>query len=78
MDILQHYIVQQTDQYSRCLDHPIKGASIFVVIPCYNEPDILTTLNSLAACNPPTAEVSVLIVINDAEDSPEEASYRMN
>ncbi len=69
MDILQHYIVQQTDQYSRCLDHPIKGASIFFVIPCYNEPDILTTLNSLAACNPPTAKISVLIVINDAEDS---------
>ncbi len=73
MDILQHYIGQQNDQYSKCLDRPVKRASIFVVIPCYNEPDILTTLNSLAECYPPKAEVSVLIVINDAEDAPEEA-----
>ena len=45
---------------------------MFIVIPCYNEPDILTTLNSLAGCDPPTATVSVLIVVNDADDSSEE------
>ena len=73
MDILQHYISQQNEQYYKCLDIPKKLASIFVVIPCYNEPDILTTLNSLANCCPPIAEVSVLIVINDAENAPEEA-----
>lgn len=73
MDILQRYIEHQDDHYSRCLDQPLKRASIFVVIPCYNEPDILTTLNSLAACYPPRAEVSVMVVINDSEDSPQEA-----
>ena len=46
---------------------------MFVVIPCYNEPDILTTLNSLSDCYPPKADVSVLVVINDADDAPEEA-----
>lgn len=46
---------------------------MFIVIPCYNEPDILTTLNSLAACFPPRAEVSVLMVVNDSEDASEEA-----
>lgn len=46
---------------------------MFVVIPCYNEPDILTTLNSLAACYPPKAEISVLVVVNDSEDASEEA-----
>lgn len=73
MDILQRYIEHQDDKFSRCLDQPLKRASIFVVIPCYNEPDILTTLSSLAACNPPKAEVSVMVVINASEDSPEEA-----
>jgi len=73
MDILQRYIEHQDDQFSRCLDRPLKRASIYVVIPCYNEPDILTTLNSLATCYPPRAEVSVLVVINDSEDSPEYA-----
>ena len=73
MDILRHYISQQNEQYYKCLDLSTKFASIFVVIPCYNEPDILSTLNSLANCCPPTAEVSVLIVINDSENAPEEA-----
>jgi len=73
MDILQRYIERQDSHFSRCLDESLKRASIFVVIPCYNEPELLTTLNSLAACYPPDAEVSVLVVINDAEDSPEEA-----
>jgi glycosyltransferase involved in cell wall biosynthesis len=73
MDILQRYIERQDGQFSVCLDQPSKRASIFVVIPCYNEPDILPTLNSLASCYPPLAEVSVMVVINDSEDSPEEA-----
>jgi glycosyltransferase involved in cell wall biosynthesis len=45
---------------------------MFIVIPCFNEPDILTTLNSLAACYPPRAEVSVLVVVNDSDDVPEQ------
>ncbi len=72
MDILQRYIDQQSDHY-QCPDRTEKCASIFVVIPCYNEPDIITTLNSLADCYRPKAEISVLVVINDAEDSPQEA-----
>lgn len=73
MDILQRYIEQQSEQYYKCLDEPAKLASIFVVIPCYNEPDIITTLSSLADCDHPKAAVSVLIVVNDAEDAPGES-----
>lgn len=73
MDILQRYINQQNDQYVKFPDRSKKCASIYVVIPCYNEPDILSTLDSLADCDPPDAEVSVLIVINDAENAPKEA-----
>ena len=73
MNILQRYIDLQVYQYTKYLDQHRKRASLFVVIPCHNEPDILTTLNSLADCVPPKAEVSVLVVINDAENSPEEA-----
>jgi len=72
MDILKRYIDQQNGTFSRYLDRQVKRASIFVVIPCYNEPDILTTLNSLAVCRPPEDEVSVVVVINDSEDSPPE------
>ena len=73
MDILQHYIKQQTYHSYKSLDRPKKRSSIFVVIPCYNEPDILTTLNSLLLCYPPEKEVSVLIVINSSVDAPKEA-----
>jgi glycosyltransferase involved in cell wall biosynthesis len=73
MNIFQRYIDQQNDQYYIRLDRQTKRASIFVVIPCYNEPDIFTTLDSLAACYPPKASVSVFVVVNDSDDAPEEA-----
>jgi len=72
-NIFKRYINQQNDIFSCCLDQPVKQASIFVVIPCYNEPDLLTTLNSLADCLPPVENISVLIVVNDGADAPEEA-----
>jgi glycosyltransferase involved in cell wall biosynthesis len=73
MDILQHYTERQTNNFYKCPDRALKRSSLFVVIPCYNEPDILTTLNSLSVCFPPVSEVSVLIVINSSEDAPQEA-----
>ena len=73
MDIYTRYINLQKDHYARCLDLPGKDTAYFVVIPCFNEPDILTTLNSLLDCNPPKSIVSVLLVVNDAGNSPSEA-----
>ena len=73
MDIFKRYIDQQKDQFAHLLDQPAKDATLFVVIPCFNEPDILTTLNSLAECFPPKRTVSVLIVVNDSETSVVEA-----
>ncbi|MCE1200083.1 MAG: hypothetical protein LWW85_14025 [Marinilabiliales bacterium] len=37
---------------------------IFVTIPCYDEPDLITTLDSLAACTPPKTEVTVIVAVN--------------
>ena len=72
MNVLQRYIDQQTSRFFSTPDQSLGGSSIHIVIPCYNEPDVLTTLDSLADCDPPRACVSVLIVVNDAEDSPQE------
>lgn len=69
MNIFQRYIDQQNDLVYDCLDQPHGPSSIFVVIPCYNEPDILTTLNSLAECHPPKSGISVLVVVNDAQNT---------
>ena len=73
MDVLKNYIRLQNDRHYQCLDLPVKEASLFVVIPCFNEPDLLPTLDSLAACHPPKSAVSVLVVVNDSEDASQEA-----
>ncbi|MEE4196826.1 MAG: glycosyltransferase family 2 protein [Bacteroidales bacterium] len=38
-----------------------------IVIPCYNEPNIAQTLNSLWECQRPQAAVEVILVINESE-----------
>jgi len=73
MQIFKHYIERQTVNDSINIENLEIQASIFVVIPCYNEPDILTTLNSFAQCYPPKAKAVVLIVVNSSEDSPDSA-----
>ena len=45
---------------------------ISVVIPCYREPDILQTLESLKNCHLPDSEVEVIVLINHSESAPEE------
>ena len=40
-----------------------------VVIPCFDEPDVLTTLHSLTKCSPTKHSVGVLIVVNSGEMS---------
>jgi len=42
---------------------------LIVVIPCFDEPDIDTVLESLADCEPPGCDVEVLVVVNAPEDA---------
>lgn len=38
-----------------------------VVIPCYNEPNLIKSLGSIAACTLPACDVEVIVVINHPE-----------
>jgi hypothetical protein len=40
---------------------------IIVVIPCHNEPDVVSSLQSLVACDSPKCQVEVILVINASE-----------
>ncbi|MBF0111000.1 MAG: glycosyltransferase [Magnetococcales bacterium] len=40
---------------------------LVVVIPCRDEPEPLATLDSLAACQPPEADIDVLVVVNGSD-----------
>ncbi|WKN33556.1 glycosyltransferase family A protein [Porifericola rhodea] len=46
---------------------PAENLKVVIVIPCYNEPYLTTTLNSLSACEPPSHPVEVIVVINSGE-----------
>ena len=44
---------QQPLKVIQHLSATANSSTLFVTIPCYDEPDLLTTLNSLADCDPP-------------------------
>lgn len=46
------------------------ATSLIVVIPCFREPDILETLESLHRCDAPQGRAEVIILVNEPEDSP--------
>lgn len=54
------------------------GYAFSIVIPCFNEPDILQTLNSLAGANSPEQEILVVIVVNAPESAPESVINQNN
>ncbi len=56
---------------------PARDLGAVVVIPCFNEPDICATLDSLQACRFPGCAVEILVVIN-APESTAEAVWKAN
>jgi hypothetical protein len=48
------------------------------VIPVFNEPALLNTINSLASCAPPAGDVEVFAVVNQSETSPSEIEKQNN
>ncbi len=44
-------------------------STLFVTIPCYDEPDLLKALSSLAEAVPPSVEVTVIVVVNSSISS---------
>ena len=47
---------------------PPPDLEMVVVIPCFNEPDLLGSLESLWACERPTSAVEVIVVVNSPRD----------
>jgi glycosyltransferase involved in cell wall biosynthesis len=55
---------------SWCSIKKLNTPGLIIVIPCHDEPDLITTLDSLAACHKPESPVQVYVVINSAKDAP--------
>jgi len=45
---------------------------MIITIPCFNEPDLLRTLNSLRQCNTPQSGAEVIVHVNASEKSSDE------
>ena len=65
---ISSYLSKQAN-YPQLISEPADTAlGIVVVIPCYNEPAVTETLDSLAKCVAIDAKVEVLVVVNEGED----------
>lgn len=72
MGFADQYISRQL-QADAFLPLPVDpGLEMIVVVPVYNEPELVQMLDSLAACVVPVGKVEVLLVINHGELSPPE------
>ena len=75
---------RQTDVYferfgfceRQILSAPARDLGLVVVIPCFNEPDWIGSLESLRACEEPTCAVEVIVVINSPADCAPEIRAR--
>jgi hypothetical protein len=63
----------ERNQFVRRINEmPQPDTGIIVVIPCFREPDILLTLQSLARCTQPDFHSEVIILVNHSEAAPDE------
>ncbi len=69
MRILQRYLQKRVISKPLLTNISDNNLGIMVVIPCYNEPDIISTLMSIEACDKPNKNVEIIIVINSHEIS---------
>lgn len=62
--------IDKNSVFDRFIEEPInKAVSMIIVIPCLNEPDIISTLESLSKCNKIASVCEVIVIINDSETS---------
>ncbi len=54
---------------------PNNGCGIIVVIPCFREPQIIHTLESLYDCDLPESNFEVIVVINHSENASDEIRH---
>lgn len=62
--ILPTYLSRQAASWITCSESVSPGLGIGVVIPCYDEPGLLTCLRSLFTAKLPACDVEVLVVVN--------------
>ena len=55
---------------------PSGDSRLVVVVPSHDEPDLVGSLASLQACDPPRGAVEVIVVVNSSETAAAEVKAR--
>jgi len=61
------YLENQINFHPKISDPPLRETSYIVVIPSFNESDIIRTLTSLSECDRPFDSIEVIVVVNSPE-----------
>ena len=67
---IRHYLSRRQLYPFQVRAKPSAELGLVVVIPCFDEPDIVGTLESIATCQAPPCAVEVLVVVNAPESAP--------
>lgn len=60
--------LEKNIMYPQLIERSIKNeVGIIVVIPCFDEPDVVSSVLSIANCSPPEVHVEVIVSINAGE-----------
>lgn len=63
--------LQKQNKTALITEVPLPEAGIAVVIPCFYEPEILKTLESLNQCEKPRQNTEIIVLINHSENAPQ-------
>ena len=64
--LLKNYLLKQNPKNSFDVGHDTFKADIIIVIPCYDEPDVINTIKNIRECERPDANIAIFVVINSA------------
>ncbi|MFK8046386.1 MAG: glycosyltransferase family 2 protein [Crocinitomicaceae bacterium] len=62
---MNQYLAKYGFQSSTIIESPDINLGLIVVIPCFNEPDIIGSINSLQTAVKPKTSVEVIVVVNN-------------
>ena len=68
---ISRYIRQNIKYPLLVEDVPASDLGMIIVIPCYNEPDVVSAVKSIYQSNRPPCSVEVLVIINGSDADPE-------
>ena len=66
---MTNYLHKHAIYPSQIKASPLPNLNIIIVIPCHDEPDVLSSVQALRDCKPPEGSVEVIVVVNGSEQN---------